>query len=61
MNGDTLVTLQPKTESDPTRYVEACGEFLMLIDADAMDVFGKEFIKRFSSGQRHTGDDDDYV
>ena len=32
MNGDTLVTLQPKTEGDPTRYVEACGEFLMLLN-----------------------------
>ena len=31
----------------------------VLIDADAMDVFEKEFIKRFGGGKTNTSDDDD--
>ena len=57
-----------KTKKAPTEATANDGEQgksrlqdirFVLIDADAMDVFEKEFIKRFGGGKANTSDDDD--
>lgn len=46
-------------EKDPMKPASLQDIRFVLIDADAMDVFEREFVKRFGSGHKDINDDDD--
>jgi len=46
-------------EKDPMKPASLQDIRFVLIDADAMDVFEREFVKRFGSGHKDISDDDD--